>query len=82
MIVYPTNHPECLIAKVAAAIAGKYSVQSDRARRLAVAAMDGIDFHGGNPHDWKTIERVLLRLWSRLGSRMVSVYETKVDYLA
>jgi len=67
---YPAQHPEDLIAKTAALIASRFSVASDRARRLAVSAMDSIDSHGGNPHDWQTIERtvdVVVQVWVREG---------------
>jgi len=39
--------------------AEKYSVSPARARTLAQDALDGIDSHGGNPHGWSTIEKVV-----------------------
>jgi hypothetical protein len=63
---YPAEHPEDLITKVAAAIADRFSVPPERARRLAVAAMDSIDSYGGSPRDWPTIEKVIsvvVRTW-------------------
>ena len=65
-MTYPAHYPEDLIAKTAALISRQFSVSADRARRLAVKAMDGIDSHGGDPHDWKSIEQavdVVVRSW-------------------
>jgi len=66
LMTYPAQHPEDLVEKTAALISSQFSVPPDRARRLAVKAMDGIDSHGGDPHDWKSIEQVVdvvVRSW-------------------
>jgi hypothetical protein len=60
------KYPEELVTKTADLILSKFSVSPDRARRLAVAAMNGMDSHGSDPHDWGTIEQVVeivVRSW-------------------
>ena len=53
------SHPEEIVERTTVLIIKKYSVAPDRARRMAVQAMDGIDSHGGDPHDWITIQEVV-----------------------
>jgi hypothetical protein len=69
-MTYPAEHPEVLVTKTAELILSKYSVEPDRARRLAAAAMDEIDSHGGDPHNWRSIEQVVdvvVRVWITQG---------------
>ena len=66
VMTYPAQHPEELVTKTAELVVRKFSVAPDRARRLAIAAMDDIDSHGGAPHDWRSIEQVVdvvVRSW-------------------
>lgn len=60
------KHPQDLVDRTAALILNKFDVTPERARRLAERAMDGIDSHGGDPHDWETIQsvvEVVVRSW-------------------
>lgn len=69
-MTYPAEHPEKIVTKTAELISITFSVSPDRARRLAVAAMDGMDSHGGDPHDWRSIEQVVdvvVRSWVTQG---------------
>ena len=45
--------------KASLLITEKFNVASDYADRLAVAALNGIDSHGGNPADWETIVKTV-----------------------
>ena len=59
-------HPEDITQRTADAIVERFAVTPDHARRLAIKAMDGIDSHGGDPHDWETIDgviNVVVRAW-------------------
>jgi hypothetical protein len=57
--------------KASLLIAEKFEVASDYADRLAVAALNGIDSHGGNPVDWETIVKtvdVVVKSWIEQGA--------------
>lgn len=41
--------------KTTALIQRRFHVSEDRAQRLAVAALNGIESHGGNPNNWDTV---------------------------
>jgi len=59
-------HPKELVEQTAVLIVSKFAVTPDRARRMAERAMDGIDAHGSDPHDWETIQEVVdvvVRSW-------------------
>jgi hypothetical protein len=59
-------HPKDLVERTAVLIVSKFDVTPERARRLAERAMDGIDSHGLDPHDWDTIQEtvdVVVRSW-------------------
>lgn len=52
-------------------IAKKYLVHSDYAERLAKAALEGIDSHGGDPRDWETVVAtvdVVVKSWIEIGA--------------
>ena len=38
-----------------ALIQKRFGVSHDYAKRLAIAALDGIESHGGDPQDWNTV---------------------------
>jgi hypothetical protein len=57
--------------KTSQLIIKKFHVPPDYAGRLAVAALNGIDSHGGDPEDWETIVRtvdVVVKSWIKLGA--------------
>ena len=59
------------LSKTAALIQEQFHVSPDYAQRLAVVALDGIDAHGGDPSNWKTIEetvRVVVASWVKNGA--------------
>ena len=59
------------LSKTAELIHERFRVSPDYAQRLAVAALDGIDAHGCDPSDWKTIEetvRVVVASWVKNGA--------------
>ncbi|MCE9544065.1 MAG: hypothetical protein K8T25_00855 [Planctomycetia bacterium] len=60
------THPKELVERTANLIVSKFDVPPERAGRMAERAMDGIDAHGLDPHDWETIQEVIevvVRSW-------------------
>jgi len=48
----------------------QFYVSEERAQQLAVAALEGIESHGGNPNNWDTIEKtvnVVVASWIKSG---------------
>ncbi|CAJ0716664.1 hypothetical protein LMG6871_01870 [Ralstonia edaphis] len=44
-----------MIARTAALIEDRFDVAADYSKRLAVAALDGIESHGLDANDWDTV---------------------------
>lgn len=48
-------YSEEMIARTAALIEDRFRVAVDYSRRLAIAALDGIESHGLDANDWDTV---------------------------
>lgn len=44
-----------MIARTAALIEDRFHVGADHSKRLAIAALDGIESHGLDANDWDTV---------------------------
>jgi hypothetical protein len=57
--------------KTKALIIEKFEVSSEYAECLALAALNGIESHGGNPEDWETVKetvRLVVEAWINNGA--------------
>ncbi len=52
-------YPEELIERTAQTIEREHGVGHERARRFALAALDGCDAHGGNVQSEKELRRII-----------------------
>lgn len=62
----PAFYSTLTVTKTAALIQRRLNTSNDYAQKLAIAALDGIESHGGNPNDWKTINetvKVVVSSW-------------------
>lgn len=53
------SYSEELIERTAQTIEREHGVGHERARRFALAAMEGCDAHGGNPQSEKEMQRII-----------------------
>ena len=60
-----------MVARTAALIGERFRVADDYARRLAIAALKGIDSHGFDANDWDTVVEtvnVVVASWVSAGA--------------
>ncbi|WGK92851.1 hypothetical protein [Pseudomonas migulae] len=67
----PKYYTVNIVDKTARLIVERFGVSPEYAQRLAVGALDGIEWHGGNPENWETVKEtvgVVVAGWINFGA--------------